>query len=336
MIKKLIVEGEDPQAMKEVMMYPGAIALIKVLAGVVEGEKVLILTDFQTESIAKTLATVTYSLGAEPITMSMPPRKGHGDALPDPVAAAMKEVDVVIAPTTYNIAHTNARHEAQAAGARVLVLPESHDNILLSKGLQADFISLRPQVEQVANLLTTGDVVRITTSQGTDLRLSIKGREGRALTGFANTKDISAVHCIESSIAPVEGSAEGVLVVDGSIPGVGLIDTPVVVEFKRGKAVSITGGKEADLFRKILIERNDEDGNIYHAGEFGIGMNPECELENSMLSDEGVFGTIHVALGTNAYIGGVIKAKGHYDMVVKDAMVEIDGVTILRNNELYL
>ncbi len=322
--------------MKEALMYRAATTLIDVLAGVVEGEKVLILTDFLTEGISKTLASVTYSLGAEPITMSMPPRKGHGDSLPEAVAAAMKKVDVVIAPTTYNIAHTKARHEAQAAGARILVLPESHENILLSKGLRADFIALRPQVERVADILTNGEQVRITTSQGTDLYLSVKGREGRALTGFANTKDISAVHCIESSIAPVEGSAEGILVVDGSIPGVGLIDTPVIVEFKKGKAVSISGGKEADLFRKVLEERNDEEGNIYFAGEFGIGMNPECELENSMLSDEGVFGTIHVALGTNAYIGGTIKAKGHYDMVVKDATVEIDGKVILENNELYL
>lgn len=322
--------------MKEVLMNLTATTLVKELAGVVKGEKVLILTDFLTDSITKILASVTFSLGAEPITMSIIPRKGHGDSLPDAVATAMKEVDVVIAPTSYNIAHTEARYKAQETGTRILVLPEAHENILLSKGLHADFKKLKPQVEQVADILTNGESVRITTAKGTDLRLSIKEREGRALTGFANTKDISAAHCIEASIAPVEGSAEGTLVVDGSIPGVGLMDNSIIVEFKQGKAVSISGGREADLFKKVLEERNDEEGNIYLAGEFGIGMNPECELENSMLSDEGVFGTIHVALGTNAYIGGIIKAKGHYDMVVKDATVEIDGRIILRNNELFL
>ncbi|MEH7524240.1 hypothetical protein V7149_13305 [Bacillus sp. JJ1503] len=322
--------------MKDVLMYPAANALVKVLAGVVEGEKVLILTDFLTEGISKVLASTTAALGAEPITISMLPRNGHGDDLPEAIAAAMKEVDVVIAPTTYNIAHTKARHEAQMTGTRILILPESHENILLSSGLRADFVAIRPQVEKFANILTNGEFVRITTPKGSDLRFSIKGREGRALTGFANTKDVSAAHCIESSIAPVEGTAEGILVVDGSIPGVGLIDTPVVVEFNEGKAVSITGGKEADLFKKVLEERNDDNGNIYFAGEFGIGMNPECQLENSMLSDEGVFGTIHIALGTNAYIGGNIKAKGHYDMVVNAPTVEIDGNVILKNKELFL
>jgi 2,5-dihydroxypyridine 5,6-dioxygenase len=322
--------------LKEAIMYQSATALVHDLGGVVSGEKVLILTDFFTADLAKILAAVTCTLGAEPITMSMVPRNGHGDALPDAVAAAMKEVDIVIAPTTFNIAHTKARHEAQAVGTRIIILPEAHENILLSKGLRADFRALKPKVEKVADLLTKGNDVTITTEKGTNLCLSIREREGRALTGFANAKDVSAAHCIEASIAPVEGTAEGILVVDGSIPGIGLIETPVIVEVKEGKAVSISGGREAENFLRVLTERNDEYGNIFHVGEFGIGMNPECELENSMLSDEGVFGTIHIALGTNAYIGGTIKAKGHYDMVMKNATVEIDGVTILRNNELLL
>lgn len=322
--------------MKEVLMYQSATSLVKILAGVKQGEKVLILTDFLTEGISKIIASVTCSLGAEPITMSMLPRIGHGDALPSAVAAAMKEVDVVIAPTTFNIAHTQARHEAQAAGARVLILPESHENILLSKGLRADFIGLKPKVEHVAELLTRGKTVSIRTEKGTNLTLSIQGRDGRALTGFANNRDISAAHCIESSIAPVEGTAEGILVVDGSIPGIGLIQTPVIVEIRQGKAISISGGPEAEAFRRVLEQKNDDHDSIFQVGEFGIGMNPECELENSMLSDEGVFGTIHIALGTNAYIGGTVKAKGHYDMVIKDAMVEIDGTIILQNNELIL
>lgn len=322
--------------MKQVLMYQSALSLVQILGGTKAGEKVLILTDFATESIASILASVVYSLQAEPITMSMLPRKGHGDALPKSVAAAMKEVDLIIAPTKFNIAHTQARYEAQAAGARVIILPESHENILLSKGLSADFVALKPKVEKLADILSKGKEVRITTEKGTDFTISIAGREGRALTGFANSKDVSAAHCIEASIAPVEGTGQGVLVVDGSIPGVGLIETPVTVTIEKGRAVSITGGLEAEMFSHILKNKNDESNSIYQVGEFGIGMNPECELENSMLSDEGVFGTVHVALGTNAYIGGTVKAKGHYDMVIKDATIMIDGEVVLHNNKLYL
>ena len=65
-------------------------------------------------------------------------------------------------------------------------------------------------------------------------------------------------------------------------------------------------------------------------------MNPLCELENSMLSDEGVFGTVHIALGTNKYIGGVVQANGHYDMVFKDAVIEVDGKRVLDKTTLYI
>lgn len=319
-------------------MYYPATNLVKVLAGVKEDEEVLILTDFNTGSLAKVLASVVSSLHATPIAMTMPPVEGHGGELPKSVAAAMKKVDVVIAPTTYNIAHTNARHAAQKNGTRIVILPEADDEILLSSGLKANFEAIRPDVEKLAELLTNGKEIRVTTEKGTDFSASIEGRDGRALTGFANQYDVSAAHCIESSLAPVEGTSNGRLVIDGSIPGLGLIDThtPVIVDIEDGKAVNIEGGKEATTFKELLEDLNDSEGNIYNVAEFGIGMNPECQLMNSMLSDEGVFGTVHVALGTNKYIGGNIIANGHYDMVFKDAKIEIDNVVVMENNILFL
>ena len=141
----------------------------------------------------------------------------------------MKECDVIIAPMKHNIAHTKARKEAQQQGARVLVLPESDEDILLSSGLQADFLALKPKIETMADILTNGKTARVTTEKGTDITMSLEGREGRALTGFANDKDISAAHCVEASIAPLEGKANGTIIVDGSIPGLGLVNEPVTV-----------------------------------------------------------------------------------------------------------
>jgi len=322
--------------MKEVLMYNPAINLVKVLAQVKKNETVLILTDFKTESLTRVIASVVTGLEAIPLTMAMPITSGHGGELPHAVRAAMCEVDVIIAPTTYNIAHTNARYLAQKKGVRIIVLPEAHDDILLSSGLEADFKSLKPRVEKLAKKLTKGKEIRVTTKKGTDFTASIKGRYGRALTGFANSNDISAAHCIEASLAPVEGTGNGKLVIDGSISGIGVIDTLVTVEVVDGKAVSIEGGKEAVEFKELLESKNDAEGNIYNIAEFGIGMNPECHLENSMLSDEGVFGTVHLALGTNKYIGGEIIAKGHYDMVFKDATIEIDKEIVMENSELFL
>lgn len=322
--------------MKNVLMYQSAMNLVKVLAGVKEGESVLILTDFKTSNLSGILASAVYSLKAIPIVISMPPTSGHGGELSASVSAAMQEVDVVIAPTTYNIAHTNARYSAQKKGVRIIILPEADESILLNEGLTADFEAIRPDVEKLAELITKGSKIRVTTDKGTDFTASIEGRNGRALTGFANANDVSAAHCIEASTAPLEGTGNGRLVIDGSIPGIGLIETDVIVDVKDGKAISITGGKEAELFRELLESKNDEEQNIYNIAEFGVGMNPKCKLANSMLSDEGVFGTVHVALGTNKYIGGNVIAKGHYDMVFKNAKIMIDDKVVMENNVLHL
>ena len=117
----------------------------------------------------------------------------------------------------------------------VIVLPESHQpDFFLAEGWEADFDALRPQIEGLADALTRADTARVTSALGTDVRMSIAGRRGRALHGFANTTDISAGYCLESSLAPVEGTAEGIIVVNASIPGVSLIrDEPVRIRLEK-------------------------------------------------------------------------------------------------------
>jgi leucyl aminopeptidase (aminopeptidase T) len=165
--------------------------------------------------------------------------------------------------------------------------------------------------------------------------MSIAGRRGRALHGFANTVDISAGYCLEASLAPVEGTADGVIVVNASIPGVSLIGSePVRIHMEKGMAVAIEGGAEARQFRDLLASFNDP--LVYNLGELGVGMNPKCVLDGTMLSDESVYGSIQLALGTSAYIGGTVKAAAHYDTILTDATLELDGQPVLRGTELLL
>jgi 2,5-dihydroxypyridine 5,6-dioxygenase len=217
-----------------------------------------------------------------------------------------------------------------------MVLPESDsDNFFLAAGWDADFTALRAEIDAVAAALTKAERARVWSKDGTDITMSIAGREGRSLNGFVNTKDISAGYCLESSLAPVEGTAEGRIVVNASIPGVALIEKQFVeIIFEKGLAVSIEGGPEAVKFRDLLASFNDP--NVYNLGELGLGMNPKCSLDGTMLSDESVYGGFQLALGTSAYIGGTCKAAAHYDTVITDACLELDGEKVFEGNRLLI
>ena len=48
-----------------------------------------------------------------------------------------------------------------------------------------------------------------------------------------------------------------------------------------------------------------------------------------MLEDEKILGTVHVAFGASAGIGGTVSVPIHLDVVVTDASLEIDGQQVL-------
>ena len=91
-----------------------------------------------------------------------------------------------------------------------------------------------PPRRGVCAALDGGSEARITCANGSDLRLGLEGR-----TAIADAGDLSArgafgnLPCGEGFIAPLEGTGEGTLVVDGSIAGVGQVDEPVAADGPR-------------------------------------------------------------------------------------------------------
>lgn len=315
------------------MRLPNARKVVQTLGGATPETELLILYDPFTTANAEALAVAASEVGASCSMLQVMPGGHHGSQLSAVAAAAMKACDLVIAPMRSNIAHTQARRDAQALGVHVICLPEAHgDDFFLSVGWSADFDALRPRIDGLAAALDKAETARVTSRAGTDITMSIKGRRGRSLNGFANSIDISAGYCLEASIAPVEGTAEGVIVVDASIPGLGLIgQEPVVIRFEKGLATSIEGGPEAMAFRELLS--SFDDPNVYNLGELGVGMNPKCRLDGTMLSDESVWGAFQLALGTSAP-GGNCKAAAHYDTVFTDARLELDGVVVFEGDQI--
>jgi leucyl aminopeptidase (aminopeptidase T) len=55
-----------------------------------------------------------------------------------------------------------------------------------------------------------------------------------------------------------------------------------------------------------------------------------------VLEDEKILGTIHVAFGASAGIGGTVAVPIHLDVVVTEASLEIDGRQVLDRGQFVL
>ena len=144
----------------------------------------------------------------------------------------------------------------------------------------------------------------------------------------------------ETFIAPIEGTAEGLVVINGSIPGwvIGE-EEEFFVRFDNGRLVDVFPPDNRAvrmLFEnQIEVAKAKEDANWDNLAEIGIGVNPAVDrLTGNMLLDEKCAGTAHIALGTNTYMGGKITSTIHCDMVVKKPSIRIDGKPVLEAGEL--
>jgi leucyl aminopeptidase (aminopeptidase T) len=315
-------------------MMRGARTIVDNCAAIKPNEKVLIITDTKLIKIGEVLTAAVYEREAEPILTIMQPRTRDGQEPPNVIAEAMKHADVVFSPVSKSITHTNAVKEAVKAGARILVMTAFTEKIMISGGIEADFKAQRPVCIKLAKLLMKADKLHLTNPAGTDLSMSIKGRRGNALTGVVDEPRIfSTIPTIEANVSPIEGSTEGKIVVDASIPylDIGLLREPVNILVKKGYIKEIWGGYQADILKKNLEEK--EDPNVYNIAEVGIGLNPKSEMTGVMLDDEGVLGSAHIGIGTNITLGGTIKAAIHYDLVLWRPTIRLEDETVIENGE---
>lgn len=315
-------------------MVKGALKLLKVCASVKPEEEVLVIADYNMERIAKAIATAAYQIGSEPILIYLVPRERDGQEPPKAVAETMKKANVFLVPVSKSITHTKAVKEAVQSGARGLMLTQFRDDMLIFGGIKADFKNIAPVCESLAKRFEKGKYLYLTTTAGTELEMNIEGRQGNALTCLVKPGQFSPVPNVEANVSPVEGSTKGKLIIDASIPyiGIGILTKPIEIDVKDGFIKSIKGERQAKHLNDNL--ENFNDSMVYNIAELGIGLNPLSRLTGCMLEDEGVLKTAHIGIGTNITLGGNIKASCHYDLLLWNPTIEIDGETIIREGEL--
>lgn len=301
--------------------------------GTQPGEKVLIVTDAPLRAIALTLRQSAQELGAEVLLVEMIPRTTNGEEPPAEVADLMKKMDVVLCPTSKSLTHTDSRRAASALGVRIATLPGVTEEVMI-RCMNADYHQIAARTFRLCALLEKSSTVRVTAPAGTDIVLPIQGRTAHASSGLFREKGLwGNLPTGEAYLAPLEGLSNGVVVVDGSMAGVGMTHEPIRIEVRDGYAAEITGGAEAARLRELLEPHGLDGRNV---AEFGIGTNDKAILTGLILEDEKVMGTIHIAFGDNKSMGGNVRVASHLDGLIKHPTVWLDDRMILQDGRLLL
>lgn len=320
--------------MKTILMGKIADKIIKQNLQMEKGESLLIVTEPIKIPIAQTIAASAIRMDINPVIAIMTPRDHDSQEPPDIIAEAMKSSDAFVSVVDKSITHTNATKKAIENGSRGIVLTQFSEDMMIKGGMTADFNLLKPVCKKVAKALEDSELIQLSTPAGTSLSFSAKGRRGNSLYCIVEKGQFSTAPTVEANVSPIEGTAQGKIVVDASVPyiGIGLLNESIVCEVKDGFITSISGGREAEILRKDLISKNDK--NVFNIAELGIGLNPKCSFVGLMLEDEGVYGSCHIGIGTSVNLGGVLKAACHYDLILNKPTIIADGYTIMKDGVL--
>ena len=283
--------------MNEILMVKGAKRVVETCVGVRPGEQVLIVTEGEKLPIAQAVAQAVYAVDAEPMIALMLPRERDGQEPPAAIAAA--------------ITHTHAVKEACKRGSRGGVLTQFTQELMIHGGLEADFREVAPTCKAVAGILAGAKEVRLTTPHGTDLTFSAEGRRSNAMYCMVEPGEFSPVPTVEANVSPLEGTAQGIIVANASIPYIGI---------------------QAEMLKRDLEQK--QDPNVYNIAELGVGLNPKCRFMGFMLEDEGVRGSVHIGIGTSITLGGNVKAACHYDLIMTEPTLIVDGQMVLHNGSV--
>jgi len=311
----------------------GATRLVDHCARVAAGERAGVLAEPDTLDVALHLVEILRGRTTHLRLDVIPPLAVHGAPPPAQATETFAWADVLFGLTRSSMAHTADRKRATDRGARYLSLPDYSLAQLAADSLGFDFETAVPVAARLKQSLDRGRSVRVTTAAGTDLTFDVAGRTANACPGVCRVPGaLASPPDAETHIAPVERTADGMLVVDGSIPcrEIGLLAAPVRLTVRRGAIADADGPAAAALDRVIAGVGRPEARLL---AEFGVGLNPRARLTGRMLDDEGCAGTVHFGFGSNATIGGTTDVPFHLDFVVRSPSVWVDGEQVMDRGE---
>lgn len=182
----------------------------------------------------------------------------------------------------------------------------------------------------LVEFMTGVKTVRI-EGDGTDLTLSVAGRT------WINSDGRRNMPSGEIFTGPVEQSPRGRLRCVFPVCRGGRELAGIALEFEGGRVVSA----RADEGEDYLLSMLDLDPGARRLGELGIGLNPGIDrFTGSILYDEKIGGTVHLALGQSyPETGGTNASALHWDLIVdtrQGGRITADGRVVMEDGHWHV
>jgi leucyl aminopeptidase (aminopeptidase T) len=338
--------------------------------GVQGGEQVVVAADsLMPRSITEALAAAAGAAGADPTLVVMPrraaPARKAGQEQPSyepapPAAAAIASADVLFSLSQPILNGTEAETATLRNGGRVLrmllwdfyrdwteTLPGAAEiEASFLRAYAVDVAELSELTQRATRALARASEAHITSEFGTDFRIAMEPVLDDPPSYYSPRIWPNPIQCCDGvcqepgtwdecaggNIGVICTDAQGVLVIEHSIPPFGLLREPIVVHVENRRAVRFEGGREAALLERWLEAKHDDHVYVCPA-EWGLGTHRACIDSGNFLEHEKAYASIHVALGDDTRFGGGHAAPVHIDGVLFGARLEVDGRVILENGE---
>lgn len=340
--------------------------MLDEILGMRESEEVLIVTDFGEDAyrMARLLFLKARDLGGKPSIFVQAQKTTFDDADRLVLEAMRACPDITITmcstlsgndPYGYQVGYVTRDGEKYDHAMFGLIDGDKRMRGLICEGATDDILSrcvavdYGPVAENAARCLKMLDgasEVHVTTPAGTDVTMSIKGREAYAEDGHSWLPgEWSDLPVGEARVSPALGSTNGVIVFDGTLDLVtdSIIPRhPVVATIEDGFVTRVKGGKEAAMLRDVIRQGEqlarkkglqDYERNARLIGELGIGINPAARITGNLIEDEKVCGTAHFAVGYNYDNDG--EAFIHQDGLILRPSIWVDGKQLMKDGNLF-
>jgi len=309
--------------MKNLMI--GARIAVNQCMKVKPGEKVLIITDKKMpKELSEALMNAAREVGTQCELKLMEPLNVNGQEPSKEIAELMKTPDALFLVTYRSLSHTKARRDATEAGVRIASMPTVTEFSFSEGGLTANYRRVKELTEKMYEKIKDAKILRITSDNGTDFTATVEGKgwvkDDGSIDHPGSWHNLPAG---EVGTAPIEGTSQGIVVIDKmSFYGEG-----IRWSVKNGFAEKIEGSER-------LEKEVDEVGKMArNIAEIGIGTNPKAGIIGNILEDEKVFGTVHIALGNNLSYDGSVDVPLHIDGIILKPTLEADGEVLIKDGK---